>query len=235
MSGSHDRLHPRAGPGRRVPEPGRSPRYAGSPGGRRSPDAVRVVRSLVPPRHPGSTTMPQRAQRLIDAARKLPCPRARSRSALGLMISGLTTYGFQILAFKAPRPSRSTPRSTALWILVFVVAPGFFLPLEQEVGRAVAHRAARGSAAARRRAGRVRGRRPRRRAHGRARGDRRRRLHGLADRLFHGQEVLLACFVIALATLRGAAPHAGHALGQRPLRALRHDPRAEGVLRDRRP
>jgi hypothetical protein len=84
-------------------------------------------------------------------------------------------------------------------MFVCVVAPGFFLPLEQEVGRAVADRRVRGvgggpvvkKAAF---AGSV--------------------LTGslivltlllaaftpLVDRLFHGQEVLVACFVIALIT-----------------------------------
>jgi O-antigen/teichoic acid export membrane protein len=142
--------------------------------------------------------MSQRAQRIIEAARKVPLPEGTYAVGFGLIISGLTAYGFQILAFKAlDKPEYAA--LNGLWIFVFVVAPGFFLPLEQEVGRAVADRRARGigggpvvkKAAF---AGSV--------------------LTGalivatlllaaftpLVDRLFHGQEVLLICFVIALIT-----------------------------------
>ena len=142
--------------------------------------------------------MSQRAHRIIEAARKVPLPEGTYAVGVGLLISGLTAYAFQILAFKA----LSKPEYAALnglWIFVFVVAPGFFLPLEQEVGRAVSDRRSRGigggpvvkKAAF---AGSV--------------------LTGglivtalllaaftpLIDRLFHGQEQLLVCFVIALVT-----------------------------------
>ena len=86
--------------------------------------------------------MSQRAQRLIEAARKLPVPEGTYAVGLGLLISGITAYGFQILAFQGLTKSEYAALN-GLWILVFVVAPGFFLPLEQEVGRAVADRRAR--------------------------------------------------------------------------------------------
>src|SRR5207342_1682703 len=55
----------------------------------------------------------------------------------GLMVSGVTTYGFQILAFRGlTKPNYAA--LNALWVFVFVLAPGVFLPLEQEVGRALA-------------------------------------------------------------------------------------------------
>ena len=142
--------------------------------------------------------MQQRAQKLIEAARKLPVPEGTYAVGLGLLISGITAYGFQILAFKGLTKSEYAALN-GLWILVFVVAPGVFLPLEQEVGRAVAdrrsrqigggpvvHKAARAGAilagslivlsiiAA--------------------------VAFGFTDRLFHGQEVLFVCFLIALAT-----------------------------------
>jgi O-antigen/teichoic acid export membrane protein len=142
--------------------------------------------------------MSQRAQRLIEAARKLPVPEGTYAVGLGLMISGITAYDFQILAFKGLTKSEYAALN-GLWILVFVVAPGFFLPLEQEVGRAVADRRSRalgGGPVVRKaaQAGTI--------------------LalslivlslvgfeaFGFTDRLFHGQEVLLVCFVIALAT-----------------------------------
>ena len=58
----------------------------------------------------------------------------------GLIVSGITTYAFQILAFRGlSKPDYAA--LNALWVFVFVLAPGVFLPLEQEVGRALAARA----------------------------------------------------------------------------------------------
>jgi len=142
--------------------------------------------------------MSQRAQRLIEAARKLPVPEGTYAVGLGLIISGITAYGFQILAFKGLTKSEYAALN-GLWILVFVVAPGFFLPLEQEVGRAVADRRSRaiGGGPVVRKAAKaglilavslmalsVVGF----------------EVFGFTERLFHGQEVLLVCFVIALGT-----------------------------------
>jgi O-antigen/teichoic acid export membrane protein len=142
--------------------------------------------------------MSQRAQRLIETARKLPVPEGTYAVGLGLLISGITAYGFQILAFKGLTKSEYAALN-GLWILVFVVAPGFFLPLEQEVGRAVADRRARsiGGGPVVRKAAQaglilavslmalsIVGF----------------EVFGFTDRLFHGQEVLLVCFVIALGT-----------------------------------
>jgi O-antigen/teichoic acid export membrane protein len=142
--------------------------------------------------------MSQRAQRLIETARKLPVPEGTYAVGLGLLISGITAYGFQILAFKGLTKSEYAALN-GLWILVFVVAPGFFLPLEQEVGRAVADRRSRalGGGPVVRKAAQaglilalslmalsVVGF----------------EAFGFTERLFHGQEVLLVCFVIALGT-----------------------------------
>jgi len=142
--------------------------------------------------------MSQRAQRIVEAARKLPVPEGTYAVGLGLIISGITAYGFQILAFKGLTKSEYAALN-GLWILVFVVAPGFFLPLEQEVGRAVADRRSRsiGGGPVVRKAAQagtilalslmilsILGF----------------ELFGFTDRLFHGQEVLLVCFVIALGT-----------------------------------
>ena len=65
----------------------------------------------------------------------------------GLLIAGLSAYGFQILTFRALTEGNNEAHYNALnglWVLVFVLAPGFFLPLEQEVGRALADRRVRG-------------------------------------------------------------------------------------------
>jgi len=142
--------------------------------------------------------MPQRAQRLIDAAKRLPVPEGTWAVGVGLIISGITAYAFQILSFRGLSKTDYAALN-GLWIFVFVVAPGFFLPLEQEVSRAVADRRSRGIGG-----GPV---------------VRKAAIAGIAltsglivltlvcaaafpltDRLFHGQTVLLACFVVALVT-----------------------------------
>ena len=65
--------------------------------------------------------MSQRAQRLIEAARKLPVPEGTYAVGLGLLISGITAYGFQILAFKGLTKSEYAALN-GLWILVFVAS-----------------------------------------------------------------------------------------------------------------
>jgi len=62
---------------------------------------------------------------------------------VGLVIAGLAQYGFLAVSSHALGPSRYAPLSV-FWALLFVCAPGFFLPLEQEVGRALSARRARG-------------------------------------------------------------------------------------------
>jgi O-antigen/teichoic acid export membrane protein len=68
------------------------------------------------------------------------------------MIAGITAYGFIFVAKKAlelklPGGGVDTgpyaPLSV-LWAVVFTAGPGFFLPIEQEVGRAMAARQSRG-------------------------------------------------------------------------------------------
>ena len=86
--------------------------------------------------------MASRAQRLIEAAKK-PVPEGTYAVGLGLVISGIAAYVFQILAFRA-LPKAEYTALNGLWVIAFVLAPGFFLPLEQEVCRAIAHRRAQG-------------------------------------------------------------------------------------------
>jgi O-antigen/teichoic acid export membrane protein len=86
--------------------------------------------------------MALRGQRLIEAA-KQPLPEGTFAVGAGLMVAGVTTYGFQILGFRALSKTDYAALN-ALWVFVFVLAPGIFLPLEQEVGRAIAARRARG-------------------------------------------------------------------------------------------
>ena len=62
---------------------------------------------------------------------------------LGLAVAGLSAYGFQIIAFRV-LGSQAYAALNGLWVTAFVLAPGLFLPLEQEVARAIAHRNATG-------------------------------------------------------------------------------------------
>ena len=86
--------------------------------------------------------MASRAQRLIDAA-KTNVPEGTYAVGAGLLISGLTAYGFQIIA-NHNLTSRHYAALNSLWAVVFVITPGLFQPLEQEVARALAHRRAQG-------------------------------------------------------------------------------------------
>ncbi len=61
----------------------------------------------------------------------------------GLLIASVTSYVFLILSLNAVNEAGKAAFG-AFWGLIFVAGPGFFLPLEQEVGRAVSHRRAKG-------------------------------------------------------------------------------------------
>lgn len=60
---------------------------------------------------------------------------------IGLVISGIAAYVFLAIATRAVGETAFLSLSQ-LWFVTFIVAPGFFLPIEQEVGRALAHRRA---------------------------------------------------------------------------------------------
>lgn len=62
---------------------------------------------------------------------------------IGLLVAGASAYGFQIIAFRV-LGAQAYAALNGLWVTAFVLAPGLFLPLEQEVARAIAHRRALG-------------------------------------------------------------------------------------------
>jgi O-antigen/teichoic acid export membrane protein len=82
----------------------------------------------------------ERGRRL---AARAPVPQGTFAVGAGLMVAGLATYAFQILAFRGLNKLDYGALNT-LWVVVFVLAPGVFLPLEQEVGRAMAARRVHG-------------------------------------------------------------------------------------------
>jgi hypothetical protein len=63
---------------------------------------------------------------------------------LGLLIAGVSSYLFLKVARVALGSDEAVQPIASLWIATFALAPGFFLPLEQELARTLAHRRAIG-------------------------------------------------------------------------------------------
>jgi O-antigen/teichoic acid export membrane protein len=81
---------------------------------------------------------------LVDAAkRRNPLPSGTLVVGVGLLIAGVSAYAFLALSQRMLGEHGRAPLG-AQWSLVFLLGPGLFLPLEQEVSRALADRRARG-------------------------------------------------------------------------------------------
>ena len=70
--------------------------------------------------------------------------------AIGLIIAGIATYAFFRVGASALGGDKEFAPIAAMWFAMFALAPGFFLPIEQELGRALAHRRALGQGSLRR-------------------------------------------------------------------------------------
>ncbi|HEV7864019.1 MAG TPA: hypothetical protein VGR20_15010 [Acidimicrobiia bacterium] len=81
--------------------------------------------------------------RKLLEGRSNPLPEGTLAVGAGLIVSGITSYGFLAISARALGPERYAPLGV-LWALTYVVCPGVFLPLEQEVGRALSSRRASG-------------------------------------------------------------------------------------------
>jgi O-antigen/teichoic acid export membrane protein len=79
------------------------------------------------------------SQTLESASGRGPLPEGTIAVGTGLILSGLCAYGFIALTGEA-LSNRDQEVLQLLWFTTFALAPGFFLPLEQEVGRALSHR-----------------------------------------------------------------------------------------------
>ncbi len=66
--------------------------------------------------------------------------------AAGLGVLGLASFAFLSVCGHALGPAELAPLGT-LWVLINALGPALFQPLEQEIGRSVAHRAASGQGA----------------------------------------------------------------------------------------
>ncbi|MGA1704571.1 MAG: hypothetical protein ACO4A1_06570 [Ilumatobacteraceae bacterium] len=81
----------------------------------------------------------------VDASgRRQPLPEGALVVALGLVIGGIATYAFFRVGTLTLGGDEEFAPIAALWFAMFALAPGFFLPLEQELSRALAHRTAVG-------------------------------------------------------------------------------------------
>ena len=80
---------------------------------------------------------------LLEAARRRnPLPTGTAAVGVGLIVAGMSAYGFLFFADKALSKHEYSPLGV-LWSMVFLIGPGLFLPLEQEISRALAERRAR--------------------------------------------------------------------------------------------
>lgn len=73
----------------------------------------------------------------------VPVHRGAVIVASGLVVVGLTSYGFLTVTARHLPPADFSAIA-AMWFLLYALAGGFFLPLEQETTRAVAQRVLRG-------------------------------------------------------------------------------------------
>ncbi len=73
-----------------------------------------------------------------------PLPEGTIPVGIALLIAGVATYAFFKVGTVAVGGADEFAPIASMWFAVFALAPGFFLPLEQELGRALSHRRAIG-------------------------------------------------------------------------------------------
>ena len=78
-----------------------------------------------------------------QSANKLPLPEGTLPVGAGLLVTGAASYAFFKVGQQALGKEAFKPVMT-LWFVAFTLVPGFFLPVEQELGRSLAHRRALG-------------------------------------------------------------------------------------------
>lgn len=85
--------------------------------------------------------MPDSPDSPDGSRRSLPLPEGTIPVGVGLLITGAASYAFFKVGQQALGRESFKP-VMALWFVAFTLVPGFFIPVEQELGRAVAHRRA---------------------------------------------------------------------------------------------
>ena len=71
---------------------------------------------------------------------RTPLPEGTLPVGAALLIGGIATYAFFKIGTWAVGGADEFNPISSLWFATFALAPGFFLPLEQEIGRALSHR-----------------------------------------------------------------------------------------------
>jgi hypothetical protein len=82
----------------------------------------------------------------IPVRERAPLPEGTIPVGVALLIAGVATYAFFKVGNVAVGGDEAFAPIASMWFATFALAPGFFLPLEQELGRALSYRraAARG-------------------------------------------------------------------------------------------
>jgi O-antigen/teichoic acid export membrane protein len=75
---------------------------------------------------------------------RTPLPEGTIPVGIALLVAGVATYAFFKVGTVAVGGDEEFAPIAAMWFATFALAPGFFLPLEQELGRALSHRRAIG-------------------------------------------------------------------------------------------
>jgi O-antigen/teichoic acid export membrane protein len=78
---------------------------------------------------------------VAEKTSRAPLPEGTIPVGIGLFVSGFTSYAFFKVGQLALGKEDFKP-IVALWFTTFALVPGFFMPVEQELGRALAHRRA---------------------------------------------------------------------------------------------
>ncbi len=101
---------------------------------------ARMLLAAVEPQEPTASARPPSR---FAALRANPLPEGTITVGSGLVIAGVASYLFLAISARALGPDAFAPLSV-MWVITFLAGPGFFLPVEQEVTRALAHRRAEG-------------------------------------------------------------------------------------------
>jgi O-antigen/teichoic acid export membrane protein len=78
----------------------------------------------------------------IPVRERAPLPEGTIPVGIALLIAGVATYAFFKVGNVAVGGDEAFAPIASMWFATFALAPGFFLPLEQELGRALSYRRA---------------------------------------------------------------------------------------------
>ena len=79
-----------------------------------------------------------------SSSSRAPLPEGTIPVGIGLLVAGLASFAFLRVGKNAMGGDDQFAPVLSLWFATFALAPGFFLPLEQELGRAISARRALG-------------------------------------------------------------------------------------------